>query len=415
MNNLEFIGKLALYRAPHFFLGYRNAFGDLSQLKEGEFYSFILHIQNTGPQPFAWTEACVRVDGGPAWGWAAGTIPAGFESVFPVYAQNMRTCMTPGPHTAVWYFDGQEVHRQRFFFTRETPWNRLFPLPTEQQIAQYPNRRNLRSPYLAAWLLIPREIRFTEYQVDFRAGHLPRGTYCCLGQWSMDLSGLRRRYASVRTEYSHVHGYAGLQRLSDGSTAAIMSFWDIFCGDGTGKERLLRPRILWPRDPIHGDSFSGEGTGARCLTHFPWMAGRWYRMHLRSFVSRESGTTLVEQWVQDLETGKEQIISCYDTGIPDSAFVGNVAVFLENFLPETAGSVRSMEICNAMYRREDSGRWQPVTQVYASSEGGLPHYEGSYNFGVEENRLWMITSGLGGDWFGSGKGRQAAYLSLEQP
>lgn len=231
----------------------------------------------------------------------------------------------------------------------------------------------------------------------------------------MDLSGLRRRFPSVRTEYPNVHGYAGLQRLADGSTAAIMSFWDMFCDDGSGKERLLRPRILWPRDPIHGDSFSGEGTGARCLTGFSWEAGRWYRMRLRSRVSPETGTTLVEQWIQNLETGKEQIISCYDTGIPNSAFVGNVAVFLENFLPETAGSVRSMELCGAMYRREDTGRWQPITQVYASSEGGLPHYEGSYDFGVKEHRLFMITSGVGGDWFGSGKGRQAAYLSLEQP
>lgn len=53
-----------------------------------------------------------------------------------------------------------------------------------------------------------------------------------------------------------------------------------------------------------------------------------------------------------------------------------------------------------------------LTTIYVASANGLPQYEGSYDFGVSDGHLWMITSGVGGDWFNNGKGKKATYLIL---
>ena len=245
--------------------------------------------------------------------------------------------------------------------SRNTDWEALFPIPSPGEIRAYRNPQKRRSPYLCGYLQVPRNVRYTEYQVDFRAGHLPRGTYCCLGCWAMDLSGLRRHYRSVPDMYTSA--YAGFQRIDDGRTVSIMSFWDISCTDRSGRQITLRPKILYPDTQIGGGEFWGEGTGARCTAPYEWEAGHWYRMHLRCVNPPDVGTTYVEQWVRDLETGEKRLLCCYDTLIPNSAFLGNAAIFLENYLWETAGQVRSMEVRNPMYRREDTGKWHRITQV----------------------------------------------------
>lgn len=409
MKDLEFSAQVGVFRlADHRLVRLCGREGNLAQLRSGEYFSFVLRIRNNGRKDYVWKTACVQVDGGDAWHWAGASVKAGSEGMCHIFPQNMKKCAVPGDHTAVWHLDGRAVHQERFSFFRED----VFPMPTRQEIAQYRNPRSLRSPYIAGWLHIPPEIRFTEYQIDFRAGHLPEGTYCCLGSWSMDLSGLRKRFPAVRSD--SIHGYAGFQKLPGGQTASILSFWDIFCTDRTGREQTLSAEPLYPRTAMGGTRFWGEGTGTRCLLPFQWEAGRWYRMGLRCFPSPETGTTLVEQWVCDPDTGDKRLLCCCDTGLPDSAFVGNVAVFLENFTPATAGEVRSMELRGAMYRREDTKGWCGVPSVYLHSQAGLPHYEGSYHFGVRENRIQMITSGVGGDWFHNGKGRQGATFPLDR-
>lgn len=297
--------------------------------------------------------------------------------------------------------------------SRAFPWEKVFPMPAQAQIASH--RSRCRSPYLAGWLEIPSDVRYTEYKVDFRAAHLPRGTYCCLGNWAMDLSTLEKKYASVRTEYAHVNGYAGFQKIGTGKMVSIMSFWDIFCKDFSGRETVIRAKRLYPDAAIDGDSFWGEGTGARCIAPYPWKENRWYRMHLKCVPAQDTGNTLVEQWATDLETGKKTLLARFDLGFGGSAFRGSIAVFLENFLEKNAGQVRSMEVRRARYRRADTGLWVPVTDVYLASQGGMPNYEGSYRFGVEGERIWMITSGVGGDWFSNGRGQSGTFYKLAEP
>lgn len=412
MRNLVFSGELGVYDLQsHKRLASWGKVGNLSALPGGSYLSMVLRIQNKGVWPFKFREVFVRVDGGEAWHWKGGTIGAGESAVYHIYPVNMQKCMKPGGHTAVWYFDQTAVYQEEFFFFEEMAWETVFPFPSRREIDGYRNPRNLRSPYLGCWLHIPPQERYMEYQIDFRAGHLPKGTYCCLGAWKMDHRKLKQRYRSVREE--GVHAYAGFQRLPDGSCVSIMSFWDVCCTGFWGKERVLRAKLLYPQNPIDGPEFTGEGTGARCIAPFDWEAGHWYRMHLRSVVSLKTGTTLVEQWVVDLHTGERKLLCCYDTLLPDSCFCGSPAIFLENFSPETAGEVRSMEAYNAMYRSADDGCWKGFSSAYMYYQDSVPRCQGSYRFGASGKHLWMITSGVGGDWFHNGKGVKNMTYALD--
>lgn len=73
-------------------------------------------------------------------------------------------------------------------------------------------------------------------------------------------------------------------------------------------------------------------------------------------------------------------------------FEGTIAVFLENFMTQHAGEIRTMEVCNAKYLDANTKKWKKITEAYLTAQGGEPSYEGSYNFGSSGERFWMITS-----------------------
>ncbi len=286
-------------------------------------------------------------------------------------------------------------------------WSKVYTFPSAEEISSYNNQATVPAPYIAGWMQIPDKVRYTEYMIDFRAEYLPAATYCCLGNWKMDYSSLLSDYVSVRTEYEGVQGYAGFQSLEDGQRVSILSFWDIFCKDSSGNETTIRAKLVYP-ESTDNDSFGGEGTGAHCLVPYDWQDDHWYRMHMVCTKYEDQGNTIVEQWVCDLETGEETLLCAYDTGVKDTCFIGSTAVFLENFLPSFAGEIRTMEVREAKYCVEATGEWKDIKSAYLMPNGGLPGYCGKYNFGLEGDRFWMITGGLGGDWYGnpsSSKGR----------
>lgn len=384
--------------------------GDLSQLESGEFFTLSVRVKNNGNRAVMWKEACVRVDGGEPWFWTGGVLQPGGQTTLWVYHCNMVKCMTPGRHTAVWYFDGREVLRDQFAITWRAGWKTAFRYPGRGEIEAYQTHATRRSPYLMASLSVPASTRYTEYQIDFRANFAPNGTYFCLGCWKMDHSELEKRYRQVRLDGGEFRGYAGFQKIATGEHTSIMSFWDVFCTDARGKETTVQAKILYPREVIDGGRFWGEGTGARCSAYFDWQPHHWYRMELKCVAGQD--TTFVEQWVQDLKTGARTMLSVCDTGVPNSAFRGSMYIFLENYLIQAAGEVRAMEVCHPRYLDEKTKRWRKITEAYVTSQGGLPTYEGSYDFGVANGRLWMITSGVGGDWFHNGKGKSGVYVTL---
>lgn len=310
------------------------------------------------------------------------------------------------------YIYGRDAYGKRLSLAQGMNWQTVFEIPSSAEIQKHNRKSRIRSPYIYGWLSIPAGTIYTEYSIEFKAEYLPKGTYCCLGNWTMDYSSLERQYKSVRTEYQGVHAYAGFQNLHNGKMVSIMSFWDIFCKDSYGRETVIRAKRVYPKMTSYSEEFTGEGTGVHCTVPYDWKANHWYRMHLRCVTSRETGNTVVEQWVCDVETEQYVLLCSYDTGVKNSSFKGSIAVFLENYLTEYSGEVRSMEVRNAKYFNAVTKKWQSITEAYIGSDSGLPRYEGSYNFGAFGNEFWMITSGVGGDWFNNGKGRKGTHIKV---
>lgn len=300
---------------------------------------------------------------------------------------------------------------------RGTFWSDRFSIPSDQQIKDHKNPNNCRSPYIYGWLDTGNNTKFTEYSIDFKADYLPRGTYCCLGQWTMDTSELAKTHTNIRTEYSGVSAYAGFQSTTTPlGKASIMSFWDLYATDPYGRNVTIRPKIIYPEDYSNDDAFAGEGTGAKCINEYNWKEGQWYRMLIQC--NNSGATTTVEQWVCDLQTGTWKKLCVYDTRLPKSCFVGDVAIFLENYIPSLNAEVRSLEVKNARYRDAATGQWKPITRNYIGSQKSSSissiSYDGSYKFGATADRFWMITSGVGGDWNNNGKGQSPGYYNVTQ-
>ena len=61
-------------------------------------------------------------------------------------------------------------------------------------------------------------------------------------------------------------------------------------------------------------------------------------------------------------------------------------------------------------------KWQDITQqalLRGIERQVCQLMKRSYNFGVSGDHFWMITSGVGGDWYGNGTGKQAMYVDLQ--
>ena len=370
--------------------------GDLSELGADEYYSAVLHMQYNGDATLSWSELAVSVDGGERWLWSAGSLAPGQTMDLHVYYANMQH-MTEGLHSIAWYFDGVEVYSDTFMITRDLNWGALTTLPTRSEIDAANATASLRSPYMAVWLTIPDGTRYKEYTIDFKADYFPVGSYYSLGNWYMDFPELEQQYTQIVSDSGGIQGYAGFQNINSGEHMGIMSFWDLHCTDAAGNVTTLRPTVIYPENPYQSEEFGGEGVGAKCLDPYPWEENHWYRFHIRCTDNAVTGTTEVEFWVCDLEQGEYTLICAYDMGTGNAAFQGSIAIFLENYLPSTAGEIRTLEVCNPQYLDEATGQWCAITEGYMipTGDGMGMSYTGSYDYGMEVNRLWIMTTGVG--------------------
>lgn len=283
------------------------------------------------------------------------------------------------------------------------PWAKSFAFPTDAERAACATDQ--RSPYVASWLKIGSDTRYDAYCADIKADYLPCGTYCSSANFMLDLSSLKKQYKSVSQD--GISGYMGLQRLGEGEGyTSILSFWDIFCTDEAGNTIIIRPERIYPAEKTTDDYFYHEGTGSHTIQTYDWQAGRWYRTLLRCGNAEETGNTTIEQWIKDLTEDKWTHICTYDTGIPDSCFIGSSAFFLENFLSEYASEVRSMEIANIRIHTTSDGEWHDVT-----STGDITKTSGSgsWQAGADAHSFYMITTGVGG----KGSGLQPQTLTIQ--
>ena len=394
MQEIVFSSELCVYSTNEFFLRVyeKGKIGRLNDLSKNEFFSFCMKIENRSKNDFICKNVYVVVDGGQPWGWADGVVSACSESRFHIFYCNMKS-LSKGTHTAIWYADGKKIFSDAFTVTEDLNWAEITKLPTAGQIASYTNPKNLRSPYMALWMSIPWDARYREYMIDFKADHLPRGTYCALGNWCMDLSSLEKTYKKVKVK--GIYAYAGFQDAGSAGKKAIMYVWDIYCTNSAGKESVIRAKIDYPKKPEIGKPFDNEYEGIQCINSFEWEAGHWYRMHLRLYDS-PAGSTMMEMWAADLENGSYTLICRYDTLVSDFSIAGPMCIFLENFDESTAGEIRSLEICNAKYLDQKSKRWCEIHSgtFHINGSAFSLNYAGSYDYGAKNGHLWMMTTGV---------------------
>ena len=389
---------------------------DLSQLAPGEYYSFVLTIQNNTSEPMEFNEPYAIIDQTEPMHWSPFTLNANQSTTLHIYNSNMSVYGGKGVHHIAWMNGETMLKHETLTISdqsingKSTYWNSKFSFPTQEQIDAHNAVSTIRSPYIAGWMQLPKNVKFTEYSVDFKADAAPDGTYCCIANWTMDLSELKRTHSNVHTEYNGVSAYAGFQNTTtEKDFVTIMSFWDIYATTPQGEDTTIRASVIYPSTDAE-EAFGGEGTGAKCILPYPWKEGCWYRMLIQSSIDDTTGTTIVSQWVCDLATDEWTLMCQYDTHLPNSCFVGNVAYFLENYIPKHSGDIRTMELKNIRYKDASTGKWKDANKVIMLPNGGYPAYDGSYAYGSFDDRFWMITSGVGGDWYGNGIGqKQKAY------
>lgn len=236
------------------------------------------------------------------------------------------------------------------------------------------------------------------YTIDFCTDDAPIYTYYALCDFWMSLDGLRSQpdFAELPdTEMNTMAGgaYAGLQTHESGP-AAIMSFWHIEYIDTDGQRQLIEARRLYPAGG-KTNKFGNEGTGTNYFTNIDWEPSHWYRMVIRCWDDADTGTTLVGQWLCDLESGEWTLISYFDTGYPDSAMKA-VGRFLEDWAPDTNDQVRSWKLKNIYGREKKTALWHSIDNVTIQAVD-FGAQTGGYEYGVKDNCFWGKTCGIGRD------------------
>lgn len=236
------------------------------------------------------------------------------------------------------------------------------------------------------------------YTIDFCTDDAPMYTYYALCNFAMSLDGLRSQpdFAELPdTEMNTMAGgaYAGLQTHESGP-AAIMSFWHTEYIDTDGQRQLIEAQRLYPAGG-KTNKFGGEGTGTNYFTNIDWEPSHWYRMVIRCWNDADKNTTLVGQWLCDLESGEWTLISYFDTGLPDSG-INYASQFLEDWSEDTNDQVRSWKLKSIYGREKKTALWHSLDNEtimpvdFGSQTGG-------YEYGVKDNCFWGKTCGIGRD------------------
>ena len=270
-------------------------------------------------------------------------------------------------------------------------WEARMHLPTDKQISEF--RPKARSPYIVCWPEFSGTTGYSEYAVDVKADSQPRGTYVNVGYWNMDLSSLKRRYASVASDNGTAAPggvYAGFQVLEDGSKVAILSVWRLHLTDANGKKSVLDAKRTYAKNPRIAEDFGGEGTGVKTLVDYDWEAGKTYRALIKCGKTA-AGNCELQFWVCDLKASKWTKLVAYDLGY-ESSYMTNLGCFLEDFLVEHAGEVRTAEWSNFRAKSHETGSWASAKS--AKMERQFEEWTGSYNFGSNSSCFWTITTGV---------------------
>ncbi len=347
-------------------------------LKSGEYLSFEIETHHSRRMEIR--NIYARINGGERMGWSGTTAEAGSSFVWHIYYVHMGQ-LKPGVYRLDFYINDTLLLTQYLTLRSEKNWSRVMSLPTASEIAAF--RSDETSPYIVCLPQFPGVTGYTEYAVDFKADHQPRGTYLCCADFYMNI-----RYGGHE---GTMHAYCGFQVIYDGTHVAICSVWDTECTDARGKFVIPRANVVSAKNVYRNSGFDGEGTGAHCSVRYNWKQGHAYRLILQLLRSNETGTDHLYMWVTDLENMVWTKLIEYDLKVTD-AYIFDNGAFLENYMSDYAGEIRSMELSNARVYSTD-GKW-----VSAREAIFLQNYDhpGSYTYGSSGNAFYTITTGLPG-------------------
>ena len=176
-----------------------------------------------------------------------------------------------------------------------------------------------------------------------------------------------------------------------------MTEWSTFCKSYDGTVTVFTPEVIYPEGQGKGNTNDNEGSFTHCIVPYDWHAGRDYRVLLQQTRSETTGNVVYTTYVCDLLTNTWTLMVSIDTGVPD-VFIRSIGGFLENFLTEYAGDVRTMELFNMRARSADTYQWVSANSVRFLFNGSVSqlNYTGSAAYGTDGSSIWAITSGVNG-------------------
>lgn len=304
-------------------------------------------------------------------------------------------------------------------------WGNIMKLPTFTEINEINSTSKCKSPYITAWLDTGLEEGFSGYAIDFKADYLPFQTYCCLATFRFDYmnSSLCEKYDNIDNG-NHYSCYAGFQRINKPNLPennGIISLWETYCYK-SGKIDTIRATLVEPKgtESIH---YNHEGNGVSYRPEYLWKPQKWYRMLIQfAEPTNYEDNTKLEYWVCDLETKKWTKLCVFDMGTRGLQFQrkaqnqsGKTAVFLEDWLLETAGEIRTLEFKNVRIYSRTKRQWVNVYSGYFSDRDNNDGtcYSGSYQYGADDDTFWMITTGVP-DCAKPQKGMMLSVKNLEE-
>lgn len=238
-------------------------------------------------------------------------------------------------------------------------------------------------------VIADKDTPYDTFMIDFEGTQTPNFTYWALSNWGMDLKTFKQYHSNVEGGGA----YAGLQTNEEGRRSAIMSFWEV----SYDNNQKLRAKMVYPNGETN--SFTGEGDGSNFITRYNWKTNSWYRMLIHSWDNKETNTTYVAQWFQDISTGEWTLISIFDTNLPSSGMIGNFSQFQENYIDVTGKEVREFYIKNMYLRKKSNSMWYSLNTTRLTYDTKAFGYDsaGRHEFGVRDNVFYGLSGGVVAD------------------
>ena len=377
----------------------RETDGEDDEPDEDEFHAFYVEVKGDGQADLGDLPAYYRVDGGTERPFSDVTQEAGNEARYHIDLQDMAG-MTPGLHEIEVYVNDEVVHTDRFYVPRD--WDEIMPDPSAEQVSAVAGKG--RSTYVVYYPQFENTNGITEYAIDFSIDDMNRGTYFSTFNAEMDTKDFEKKGLSITDNYGTAAGfYGGFQYLEDGRRGIIMTVWDVFCKDEQGNKKVLKATPLYADDQARlkseSEENSGEGDFQQFTIDYPWEAKHPYRVLLQLGKNDATGNTTATLQVCDLTRQEWKKLVTWDLGYTSEYIRTDILNgFLENYLVEYSGDVRSANFSNIRGRSAQTGEWKAADGVKFTINNSETTFDyiGSYSFGADDNTYYAITSGVDG-------------------